>query len=680
MTAPERSAASAMQDVLDDVDRAVRAAESKWPRLGFARDATSMYGAYPVMFAAAFPPLDPRRVAALACAGKFLATSIVLLDHQLDRSRVDVSSAALVMLTVQALQFEFYRRLSAIVPADSPYWDALQGRLSDFTTALLAEHDFATGARPLHAYDDAVGRRILVGKTGIARAAVDALGVLSGDDGPVAPLVASIEAYSVARQMADDLVDWRTDLRERVPSMLLRRLIDRWPSADDDESLAPLGRELYYGGAAGEVLDLAIGELDRFDAVLGGIDLPAWRATGDALRRKLLEIRAETQRIVRANTERARSLPRLEVTTIGAVGIPAELASRALDYLLLQWRRGWGEARHLATFRAEDGFEVERSVQDGDVFQRATVTEALLEVEQTYDTALQPLIAAEIEHLHAMRRRDGIGGWSYFPDLPELPPDADDLAQIMLVLLRAGRVHDVEATCDPVLDVLLRDNANEDGSFETWIVPARNRSARQERQAFYTARAWGVGGDPDVVANLLYALRLCDERRFAGTIERGARFLLRRQHADGYWESAWYFGPYYGTYVATRFLAQRRDAADAVARATAFLLGAQRADGGWGDESESDSLGTALALLALLYAPPSGPRTGAAIERGLGYLARHGDAEGGWPAAPFIRLEIGRPAGKPTRIGTYASKTITTAFVAKAAALAERFSAVSVAS
>ncbi|MEA2689949.1 MAG: squalene-hopene/tetraprenyl-beta-curcumene cyclase, partial [Candidatus Eremiobacteraeota bacterium] len=470
---------------------------------------------------------------------------------------------------------------------------------------------------------------------------------------------------------ADDLVDWRTDLHERVPSMLLRRLIDRWPDAAGEENLTQLGRELYYGGAASAVLDLAIGEMDRFDDALAGIDLPAWRASGAVLRRKLLETRSETERIVRANTERARALPRLDPTPIGGTGIAAELASRALDYLLLQWRRGWGEARHLATFRAEDGFEVERSVQDGDVFQRATTTEALLEVERTYGAALQPLIAAEIDHLHAMRRRDGIGGWSYFPDLPELPPDADDLAQVMLVLVRAGRAGDVAATCDPVLDVLLRDNANDDGSFETWIVPARDRSPGQERQAFYTARAWGTGGDPDVVANLLYALRSYDEPRFAATIERGARFLLRRQHAAGYWESSWYFGPYYGTYVATRFLAGRGDAVAAVVRATAFLLDAQRADGGWGDEHGSDALGTALALLALLYAPHADPPERAAIERGLGYLARHGDAEGGWPAAPFIRLEIGRPSGKPTRIGTYASKTITTAFVAKAAALAE---------
>ncbi|MEA2689922.1 MAG: hypothetical protein QOD51_2529, partial [Candidatus Eremiobacteraeota bacterium] len=186
MTTQERSAESAMRDVLEEVDRAVRAAESKWPRMGFSRDATSIYGAYPLMFAAAFPAVDFERVRALACSGKFLATSIVLLDHQLDRSRVDVSSAALVMLTVQALQFEFYRRLSAIFPAESPYWDALQGRLSDFTTALLSEHDFATGARPLRGYDDTIGRRILIGKTGIARAAVDALGVLSGDDATVA--------------------------------------------------------------------------------------------------------------------------------------------------------------------------------------------------------------------------------------------------------------------------------------------------------------------------------------------------------------------------------------------------------------------------------------------------------------------------------------------------------------
>src|SRR5688500_7894552 len=59
------------------------------------------------------------------------------------------------------------------------------------------------------------------------------------------------------------------------------------------------------------------------------------------------------------------------------------------------------------------------------------------------------------------------------------------------------------------------------------------------------------------------------------------------------------------------------------------VLAGQDADGGWGD-----AMTTALCLRALLCSGGDG----AAVERGLGYLANLQKAEGAWPAVPLRRM------------------------------------------
>src|SRR5206468_678996 len=146
-----------------------------------------------------------------------------------------------------------------------------------------------------------------------------------------------------------------------------------------------------------------------------------------------------------------------------------------------------------------------------------------------------------------------------------------------------------------------------DGSFETWIIPAHDRSAEQERQLGAARQHWGTGADAEVMANLLYALTLYDAPRFVAECRRGAECVERLQQADGSWSCRWYFGPFYGTYTCTRLIHALSPHADSLERAADFLRGAQRPDGSWGQPSarSGDALSTALALLALAVVQPA---------------------------------------------------------------------------
>jgi squalene-hopene/tetraprenyl-beta-curcumene cyclase len=311
------------------------------------------------------------------------------------------------------------------------------------------------------------------------------------------------------------------------------------------------------------------------------------------------------------------------------------VAREALLFLLAQWQHGFAEAAHTLSFPAEQGFRGPEWIHTGDVFARALIADALLDAAALYGDAIAPVIHSECDYLLSRRRGGVAGGWSYFPGLAELPPDADDLAQIMTVLLRSGRADDIRAHCEGPLRVLLEECSHDDGSMETWIIPRHEKGPDEELQARWTAETWGRGADAEVVANVLHMLALYDAPRFAHVIERGAAWLAGLQSADGSWQSRWYEGPFYGTYAAVRVLTGRHD--EAVQRAIAFA----------GRAHPEDPLNAALATLIA-------PR-------------RNALPTASFPPIPFIRMELGRATGRVHQVLRYGSRCITAAFVLKAA-------------
>jgi squalene cyclase len=83
-------------------------------------------------------------------------------------------------------------------------------------------------------------------------------------------------------------------------------------------------------------------------------------------------------------------------------------------------------------------------------------------------------------------------------------------------------------------------------------------------------------------------------------------------------------------------LASRLDCArpDVATKARVFLLSRQHDDGGWGSNSKnSDTTGTALALLALLEMSEREDVRAAAC-KGMLWLSKYQNADGGWPLTP----------------------------------------------
>ncbi|HEY6323217.1 MAG TPA: prenyltransferase/squalene oxidase repeat-containing protein [Thermoanaerobaculia bacterium] len=667
---------------------AVAALQAAWPdRVILGAAEPSLYDYFPYLFLAAFPALAEADLQQFAVAARLYATSIFLHDKIYDREGEQAATAPLAPvngLRILAMQWEAYRILHRLFAPDASFWPRFQGHLAGFAHALIEEQQFVVGGRPWTEYTEEVALGIARGKNGVAKATVAGLAELARAPDRGEPLAAAIDCFSVAQQAMDDLCDWKEDLRNGVPTLLLARVLDKPPPASPAELepwIESVGREIYYGGHARYSLTLAIASLADADRLTADVPDLAWRQVCGELRQRCERLLADADRIIGDNLRRAATQPRFRLQLPSPAGPWQPVAWDALRFVVEQWRLGFGEARHLMEFPHDQGFTGEHELQRGDVFQRAVIADVLCDAGEQV-RGLRPVIDHEISYLLG-RRGAARGGWRYFPELPELPPDADDLAQIMQVLLRRGRLDDVHRHCAGPLSILLDDNRHRDGSFETWIIPARGRTPEEQSQARHARLSWGTGADSEVMANLFYALVLFDPSRFARTIARGTGYLLRQQRDDGSWTSTWYRGPYYGTYACVRLLraispampampaTPATAAAAALMRAAEFLCRTQRDDGGWGAESESNALDTALALAGLAALGGLGARRGqAAAERAecaRAYLCRSRQGDRSWPAWDLIRMDTGRASGTAAPVLTYGSSTMTTAFVLKAA-------------
>ncbi|MHB8462002.1 MAG: prenyltransferase/squalene oxidase repeat-containing protein [Vulcanimicrobiaceae bacterium] len=333
--------------------------------------------------------------------------------------------------------------------------------------------------------------------------------------------------------------------------------------------------------------------------------------------------------------------------------------NRVLGVLLDDARAGYPDLLHTMAFPTDAGFHPSSALQAADVFTRAIVLEVLARASMRGYISCPSILALGTDFLVRSRRRDAPGGWSYFPGLMELPGDLDTLSQVAMTFSACRRVDLLDAYVSDVFEHYCAGSRGSD--FQTWIYSSQDSLASVQRT--WAKNAWGIDGDAEVIAHAIHAMRTIDARRFADTIEKMQHYLVRNQ-AAGIWTSTWYHGPFYCAYVAARALTNSEDFASVTDDACRVLEESQRSDGGWGiDSSPSDALSTAYAVLALFW---SGRGDDNYSKAGRAFLEACVDDGRFLAEVPFIRMNLGRAQHRDGPILSYASSTITAAYVAMA--------------
>jgi hypothetical protein len=330
----------------------------------------------------------------------------------------------------------------------------------------------------------------------------------------------------------------------------------------------------------------------------------------------------------------------------------------AAAMLLGQQRTGYREAIHWMEVPRLDGDRVRLEMHPGIVFQRAVVLDGLLDAYAAGLEVPASVLAAEALLLLQDKRHDVTGGWSYLSGVPELPPDADDLAMVAQVLLRCGG-QPLAAACQHSLSLVLAAAGRGD-AVPTWVLDPGDAPHRNQLFRRYIELTQADGVHPEVVANLLYAASLQATEKDRQQAASAIAYLESAQDDDGAWHSRWYWGRHYGTYRAVLALKALAPDSPALGRAREYLVSGQNPDRGWGAGGRSDPLSTAFAALAL--AALAQPGTGHCLRPALEYLLASQQPDGSWPGCPFIAFpRVGGPG-----VHIYRSSTITTSVCLKA--------------
>ena len=329
------------------------------------------------------------------------------------------------------------------------------------------------------------------------------------------------------------------------------------------------------------------------------------------------------------------------------------------------WEKGLPEIKHLMILSQNEGFVNKKNIHIGDIFQRAILADNLIELNKNVDIDLSPIVDYELKYL--LEQRNPIkhgGGWSYFPTVKEIAPDADDLGQILQLFQKMDFHVEIAKYCLPLINILIHDCRNiKTGGIETWIIPSNNRTKRQVLQDKFNVEKWGKGPDVDVMANFLYGLALYDYDKFSDIIVSGLIYIINNIE-DNYWNARWYVGWLYPTMVCSRLLAlvlkkdlkinrQYQDLAYTIQKR---IIKEQNNDGGWSCDfsSSSDPLNTAFALECLNKL--SFKSASKEFSKAINYLKKTQRDSGNWEAIPFITPRVG---------SIYKSEVLTTSYALK---------------
>jgi Squalene-hopene cyclase C-terminal domain len=342
---------------------------------------------------------------------------------------------------------------------------------------------------------------------------------------------------------------------------------------------------------------------------------------------------------------------------------------RGIDYLEKQHNNGYPDAVHRMWFPKSNSNPTKYDLHEGITFQRALICDTLIDLSSAGFNIDWIALMKDVQLLINSRSMDTAGGWKYFPTLRSLPPDADDLGQILQVLVRS-KIDKISALVDEAIRLLLTQGKHPDGSLETWIVDKTDDSNSNRAVLKAIEDQWGKGPDVEVMANFLYGLNMYDPKRYYSELRKGCQFIIKSQESLGYWKSNWYVDRFYGTFMCTRLISVLSPNNLCLHNAYRFLVDTQTQSGGWGRE-EGNPLQTSLALLSLISIMLSGYTISKAIlNNGINYLLRSQTEDGSWIGTPFIQMNTNRVSAQHInifpRIITYESNTISSAFCLKA--------------
>ena len=605
------------------------------------------YEYYPKLFHKYYPKIDEPTINILSEAGYSYYLSILKLDSIIDNKEFHK------IFQVLNLQEETIKKLSSVYSHQHSFWKYWDKRKTEYFEAISLEKNLWNNP-DVDSYNEVADKKSSFGKV-----AIDCLYTLSEnkDEETYNLLLESHKYFSIGFQLYDDVIDFSEDLEKKQFNMAVYELSKVIDFAKYNNDANILSKLLYIEGIEIKVLDESIRYLDKAKNTVEGLsESSLWCDTIDDFKNTITGYRNATQSYIKTIQERARikkALIKYEFFDFEKVNIYS--ISKGLHFIKSDFFQNYVDLKHIMYLGSIEGFENNIDIHSSDTFQRALLNDCLLDITQSCGIDIKDFFEKENQYLIDRQNTDNIGAWSYFPTVQEIAADIDDLGQIIQQFIKTDNRDLINTYCTKAINIAINERTQPNGGIETWIIPKENLTEKQKKQDLFNSTKWGKGADVEVVANFIYALTLFDAEKYKPTIENAINYIILQQKEQGYWESRWYYGKFYGTYVCLRLLNEFPKQYESVKKKVKeFLIDAQNEDGSF-DEEQYKNLSTSFAIFCMNLLEFS--ELEEMKKKAQQFLIENQLENGSWKAENFIKPKAHEP---------YKSKTLTTAYVLKA--------------
>jgi hypothetical protein len=609
------------------------------------------YQYYPRLFYKYFEDIDKKIVETLSEAGYYYYQATLLTDSIVDNKRF----ASFPLISI--LQEEAVKILISVFGINSEFWKYWDRRKQAFIGAVKIEKQLQAQKKVnWEAYKNLADKKSTFGKI-----AIDCLYQLSDkkNENLYRLLLHSHYYFSVGFQLYDDIKDFKEDFEQGQFNWAIYELKQKVDFNRYKNNLSILNKLLYTQGVASAILNKSIAAFQKAEDMLSPLNIDSeWLGVIRDMKNTISNYADITLGYIKVVETKAKLYKKRIITdrffSLDAIDNPS--LQSGLNYIKADYLRNYAEMKHVMYLSRNDDFDNENPLHVTDIFQRALLNDCLLSIAKNQHIDIANYLNYEIRYLTKYINKDAIGAWSYFPSVKEIAADIDDLGQIMQLFIHAKKANFLIRYCAKPIDTALANRYNKEGGIATWLIPNENRTPVQEKQDLCNRTKWGTGPDVEVVANFAYALYRYQPEKYSAVIEKAIQFICNNQHEKGFWESRWYYGAYYGTYVCLRLLETDKEKyRPSIQKAIGFITENQNKDGGFGWQPDiSDALSTSFALLSLKLL---GDTADDSVKKAEQYLTGSQQNDGSWIGVDFIKPKVSEP---------YKSKVLTTAFALKA--------------
>ncbi len=559
------------------------------------------------LFLSIFPDLSQNFLIKLGKAADYYLFSLLITDNILDNKSALVSKNSLILsflLRERALHLMYQ-----LFDHNSIYWEYFDTHYKEYVYSFQLEGKYRFDEIQEMSIKEM--EAIYTGKSAMAKAVSSALAIKSGQTQHIPVLEKSIENFYIAKTLKDDVNDWKEDFKNKQYTYILSNVIVKNNLNVSTLTLELLGKYVFFTREAEQILELALEYYKKALEIVTPDQYITWKGKISHDIQTTLNLKEDIKMLVNKelkiigfiNNEKQGHLPWVEVNLPFKESEFSKMLKHAFHYILENWRNGFDEVSSYSYFPNVDGFSFEQRYGIGDTFQRAIICDLFQDCNQFVNNSIYPYLKSETDYL--IKQQSLLGGWNFYTNMDVQPCDADTTFQVIKVLLKQGQAEKISKTSIDLIDNWLGQHFSPDGYICSWLIPPANKCniKQQQQRDFlmkYTNHDIYSSIDIEVLANIYNGLYELDAVKYKAYISNGLEYIEKNQNTDGCWNSTWYFGPFYATYMCATLISRLSPNSGSLIKAYSYIEKSQNIDGGWGWEPKiSDPLNTALALLCL---------------------------------------------------------------------------------